>query len=342
MELTPRKKKILASVIRNYCASGEPVGSKSIAEEIGFSSATVRNEMADLINLGLLEQPHTSAGRIPSQQGLREYLNSGIEREELPSDIKDYIDRTMTITEYDREKVLQNATEALAGALGYASAATSPGGQTAKIKAVQFVQISRRAAMLILMSSAGTMKSRIFRCEFDLTNEIMRIFFRIFNEKLAGKTVAEITPGFIQSLGISFGDMAMLMSSPLMALLETARETGKPETVSAGLMNLLMYEDYSQVSVRTILKTLGNSDDLDLLLTCRPGQVNTLVGTEIGRPEFRGSSIVMSRYMIDGVNAGAIAAVGPMRMNYPLVTECVRYVSERVGEVFTMLTREDL
>ncbi len=341
MELTPRKQKILASVIRNYCASGEPVGSKSIAEEIGFSSATVRNEMADLINLGLLEQPHTSAGRIPSQQGYREYINSGVEKTEIPNDIKDYMDRTMTRMEYDREKVLLNATEALAGAVGFASAATSPGGQTAKIRAVQFVQISRRAAMLILMSSAGTMKSKIFRCEFDLTGEIMRIFFRIFNEKLAGKVVADITPAFIQSLGISFGDMAMLMSAPLMALLETARETGKPETATAGLMNLLMYEDYSQASVRQILRTLQSSEDLDLLLTCRPGQINTLIGTEIGRPEFRNSSVVMSRYMIDGVDAGAIAVVGPMRMNYPLVTECVRYISDVVGNVFTALTRED-
>lgn len=341
MELTPRKQKILASVIRNYCASGEPVGSKSIAEEIGFSSATVRNEMADLINLGLLEQPHTSAGRIPSQQGYREYINSGVEKAEIPDDIKDYMDRTMTRMEYDREKVLLNATEALAGAVGFASAATSPGGQTAKIRAVQFVQISRRAAMLILMSSAGTMKSKIFRCEFDLTGEMMRIFFRIFNEKLAGKMVADITPAFIQSLGISFGDMAMLMSAPLMALLETARETGKPETATAGLMNLLMYEDYSQASVRQILRTLQSSEDLDLLLTCRPGQINTLIGTEIGRPEFRNSSVVMSRYMIDGVDAGAIAVVGPMRMNYPLVTECVRYISDVVGNVFTALTRED-
>lgn len=341
MELTPRKQKILASVIRNYCASGEPVGSKSIAEEIGFSSATVRNEMADLINLGLLEQPHTSAGRIPSQQGYREYINSGVEKTEIPDDIKDYMDRTMTRMEYDREKVLLNATEALAGAVGFASAATSPGGQTAKIRAVQFVQISRRAAMLILMSSAGTMKSKIFRCEFDLTGEMMRIFFRIFNEKLAGKMVADITPAFIQSLGISFGDMAMLMSAPLMALLETARETGKPETATAGLMNLLMYEDYSQASVRQILRTLQSSEDLDLLLTCRPGQINTLIGTEIGRPEFRNSSVVMSRYMIDGVDAGAIAVVGPMRMNYPLVTECVRYISDVVGNVFTALTRED-
>lgn len=106
-------------------------------------------------------------------------------------------------------------------------------------------------------------------------------------------------------------------------------------------MNLLMYEDYSQASVRQILRTLQSSEDLDLLLTCRPGQINTLIGTEIGRPEFRNSSVVMSRYMIDGVDAGAIAVVGPMRMNYPLVTECVRYISDVVGNVFTALTRED-
>lgn len=341
MDLTPRKQKVLSSIIRNYTASGEPVGSKSIAEEIGFSSATVRNEMADLIELGLLEQPHTSAGRIPSQAGYREYLNAGFDPVAIPEDLKDFMDKTLDKAEFDREKLLGNATEALAGATRFTSAATSPGGSTSTIKAVQFVQISRRAAMLIMMSSAGTMKTRVFHCEFDLSPEIMRIFFRIFNERIAGKTVSEITPGFIQSLGISFGDMAMLMSSPLLALLEAARETGKPETVTNGQMNLLLYGEFSHGGARQIVKTLGDSSELDLLLTCKTGRVNTLLGTEIGRPEFRESAVVMSRYLIDGTDAGAIAVIGPMRMNYPIVTECVRYIADKVGNMFTALLNED-
>lgn len=341
MELTPRKQKILASIVKSYTLSGEPVGSKLIAEEIGFSSATVRNEMADLIDLGLLEQPHTSAGRIPSQAGYREYLNKSMESSPIPEDIKNFLDSSLSKAEFDREKLLWRATEALAGATGFTSAATSPGGTTAKIRAVQFVQISRRAAMLILISSAGTMKTRVFHCEFDLTGEIMRIFFRIFNERVTGRTVAEITPAYIQKLGISFGDMAMLMSSPLLALLEAARETGKPQTVTGGEMNLLLYNEYNHGLARQIVKTLNDSEELDLLLTCRPNKVSTLLGTETGKQELRDSAVVMSRYLINGIDAGAIAVVGPMRMNYPVITECVKYVADRVGSMFTALMTED-
>ena len=341
MELTPRKEQILSSIVRTYTASGEPVGSKKIAEEIGFSSATVRNEMADMTHMGLLEMPHTSAGRIPSQAGYREYVNRYSERTEIPSVMKDHIDTALIEAQFDREKILDRASSALAAATGFTTAATSPGGSTAKIKAVQFVQISRRAAMLILLSSAGSMKTRVFHCEFDLTNEIMRIFFRIFNEKLRGMTAAEITPAFIQRLGISFGDMAMLMSSPLMALLEAARETDKPKAITHGRMNLLLYGEYTPGWANRIVHTLEESDELSTLLTCKTGKVHTLIGTEIGRMEFRNSSIVMSRYLINDIDAGAVAVVGPMRMNYPVVIECVDYVASRVGEIFTNLLNED-
>ena len=341
MELTPRKEQILSSIVRTYTASGEPVGSKRIAEEIGFSSATVRNEMADMYEMGLLEQPHTSAGRVPSQAGYREYVNRYKGQAEIPKIMKEHIDAALLEAQFDREKLLDRASDALAAATGFTTAATSPGGSTARIRAVQFVQISRRAAMLILMSSAGTMKTRVFHCDFDLTNEIMRIFFRLFNEKLSGKTVAEITPAFIQKLGISFGDMAMLMSSPLMALLEAAKETDKPGTITHGRMNLLLYSEYTPGWASRIVHTLDDSNELNLLLTCKVGKVSVLIGTETGRSEFRNSSIVMSRYLINDTDAGGIAVVGPMRMDYPVVSECVSYVASRVGEIFTALMNED-
>ncbi len=341
MDLTPRKQKILASVVKSYTRFGEPVGSKHIAEEIGVSSATVRNEMADLIDMGLLEQPHTSAGRVPSQQGYREYINNVMEPHELSADLKMYFDAALSKAAFDREKFLSSAVSALADATKFAAVATTPSGRRAKITAVQFVQISRRTAMLILMSSAGTMKTKVFHCEFDLTAEIMRIFFRVFNERVTGRNVADITPPFIQTLAVSFGELTMLMSSALMALLETARETMRSEVITSGRMNLLLYPEYAQGSVRRIAETMDDSELMAELLPGRPGKVSILLGTETGRPEFRESAILTTRYSINGQDAGGIGLVGPMRMNYPLVVSSLSYVAGYTEKMLTMLMQEE-
>ena len=169
MELTKRKQNILASIVDGYIRTGEPVGSKSIAEKAGVSSATVRNEMAELTELGLLEQPHTSAGRVPSQEGYREFVDALMQPETLTETEKLTIDAMLAKSAFDPERLLRGASKTLAAATRYLAVSTTPSGADAKIKAVQFVQTSRRTAMLIMMSSAGTMKNKVFHCDFDLS-----------------------------------------------------------------------------------------------------------------------------------------------------------------------------
>ena len=189
MELTLRKDRILASVVTSFIKSGEPIGSKAIAQEIGVSSATVRNEMASLTELGLLEQPHTSAGRVPSQRGYREFVDRLMVVPVLEPAQARQIGAALAPGLFDPEQLLLRAVQAAAGISRCAAAVTTPGGSQARVKAIQLVQTSRRTAMLLMMSSAGTMKSRIFHCDYDLTNEILRVFFRVLNENVAGKAV---------------------------------------------------------------------------------------------------------------------------------------------------------
>ena len=292
MELSPRKQKILASIVKGYIASGEPIGSKLIADEVGVSSATIRNEMVELIELGLLEQPHTSAGRIPSQRGYREYIDGFMDREELPERLKLFFDASLSTGAYDREKLIVKSAEALSAATKFAVIASTPSGRSAYITAVQFVQISRRTAMLILMSSAGTMKTRVFHCEFDLSADIMRIFFRVFNEKVTGHSVSEITPAFVQSLGISFGDMTMIMSSALMALLEASADTMTADVILSGQMNLLLYPELNHRAVRRIFDLLETRDDVLSLLEHRPGRVKICLGSENNRSELFDTAVI--------------------------------------------------
>ena len=239
MELSARKEKILAAVCGAYVLTGDPVGSKLIAAELGVSSATVRNDMADLAEMGFLAQPHTSAGRIPSAMGYRFYIDRLMRVPLLTRQEQSYVDSVLQPNAFDPEKLLGSATEVIAELTRMAAVATTPSGSSAVIRGVQFVQVGRRTAMILLMSSAGTIKSRIFHCDFDLSQDVLRVFFRLLNGKLAGRPVSSITPAFVQSLLASFGEMAVLMSSALRALLDVVNDTIWTRVCLSGQMNLL-------------------------------------------------------------------------------------------------------
>lgn len=340
MELTPRKEKVLSSVINGYVKTGEPVGSKTIAEEIGVSSATVRNEMADLTELGYLEQPHTSAGRVPSQKGYREYVDNLLDVPSLTEDEKRYLDSSLLSNAYDPERLLAGAARVLSACTRYCGVATTPSGSTATVKAVQFVQTSRRTAMIILISSAGTMKNRIFHCDFDLTNEIMRVFFRVFNEKISGKAVADLTPAFLQSMAASMGQLSILVGSPMLALLDVAADTMKTEVFRSGEMNLLFFPEL-ETGARGMMDLLQQDRELAELLVGKPGKVTLLIGKEMGQPELMQTSLAVARYSIEGQDAGALALLGPVRMDYGKILALMQYVRERVSVTLTALMKEE-
>ena len=339
MELTRRKQKILAAVIELYIATGEPVGSKSLCETLDFnvSSATVRNEMSDLSALGLLEQPHTSAGRVPTEKGYRMYVDRLMEPRGITPEEKRYLDSLILPSAYDPEKLLDGVARILASMTKYAAVSTTPSGESALVRAIQLVQTSRRTAMAILMTSAGTMKSRVFHCDFDLTPEILRVFFRMLNEKLIGVPVSSITPAFIQSLAASLGDMAMMASSALLAVADAARESMQSEVCLNGEVNLLFYPEFGQEEIRRILDFLSHPDELCRLLARRDNDTRVLIGGESRRPELRDSSVVVSRYSVGGKDAGAIAIIGPMRMNYSRIISSMKYLSGSVGRMLTEL-----
>lgn len=341
MELTKRKQNILASIVDGYIRTGEPVGSKSIAEKAGVSSATVRNEMAELTELGLLEQPHTSAGRVPSQEGYREFVDALMQPETLTEAEMLTIDAMLAKSAFDPERLLRGAAKTLAASTRYLALSTTPSGADAKIKAVQFVQTSRRTAMLIMMSSAGTMKNKVFHCDFDLSNEIMRIFFRVLNERVTGRDVAEINRAFVQNLAISLGDMAILMSPALAALLEVALETMQTEISVSGQMNLLFYPEYKLGGARRVMDILERRELLTELLAGKQNRTQIKIGTETGQNALAESSVICSRYSVNGRDAGAVAVIGPMRMQYAHVAAQTAYVADRVGEMLTRIMREE-
>ena len=340
MELTGRKLKILAAVVDAYVETGEPVGSKALAMDLGVSSATIRNEMADLSEMGLLEQPHTSAGRIPSQRGYRLYVDRVMEQKPVPQAERLYLGSLLQ-TAGDPDRLLESVSQALALMTRFVAVSTTPAGGMAKVRAVQFVQTSRRSAMILLLSSTRTIKTRVFHCDFDLSPEILRIFFRTVNEKVAGMPVSEITPAFIQSFAASLGEMTLLMSSALMALLEVAQASMETGVRLNGQMNLLFYPEFEGGGARRVMDFLGRPQELADLLLGQPPRVHVLIGRETRQPELCDSSVVFARYSIGGDSAGAIGVIGPTRMDYARLVPGVEYLSRMVGNLLTEWMKED-
>ena len=341
MELSERKQKILSSIVSEYIRSGEPVGSKLIADVIGVSSATVRNEMAELIELNLLEQPHTSAGRCPSQKGYRVYIDRLMEFAEIQEDEKQYFNSMLLSSAYDSERLLSCVSRVIASVTKCTAIVTSPSGESAHIKAIQFVQTSRRTAMLVLMSSSGTMKTQVFHCDFDLNSEIMRVFFRVFNEKVAGVAVADITPAFVQGMAVALGEISILAGSAMMALLKVAKDTLQTEVYLSGQMNLLFYPELEHGGARRIMDFLERREDLTMLLKQNPKKISSILGKESGRNELIHSGLTVSRYSINEQDSGAIAILGPMRMDYRRATAILSYLSSQVSQMLTVLMREE-
>lgn len=338
MELSSRQQKILAAVVEHYISTGEPAGSKMLCDSLDFtvSPATVRNEMSELAERGLLLQPHTSAGRIPSQKGYRVYVDRLMKRRPLSPEERRTIDSLLLSNAYDPQKLLEGVSRLLAGMTRFAAASTFPGGQGAAVRAVQFVQTSRRTAMAILITSAGTMKTRVFRCDYDVTPDILRVFFRTVNERLAGRPVEEITPALIQSLAASLGEMAILMSSALMAVLDAAQEALETDVCLNGQMNLLFCPEFEGSGARRVIDFLSREEELTRLILQSTG-TKVLIGRETKRSELAESSVVACRYAISGRDAGAIAVIGPTRMNYAKLVSGMEYLADAVGRMLTEL-----
>jgi len=208
MELGARKLKILQAVIEAYIQTGEPVGSKALCEllDVSVSSATIRNEMASLSELGLLEQPHTSAGRIPTQFGYRLYINELMKPKPLSDEEMRYIDRYLSEYADDPDLLLEKAAEMLAEMTKYAAISTTPTNRDATIQRIQLVQTGPHTAMLVLTTSTGAVKSKLFRTNYLLNSDILRMFSNVLNEKMGSVHLLNVTPDFIKSTAFSIED----------------------------------------------------------------------------------------------------------------------------------------
>ncbi len=341
MELSERKKKLLAAIVERYIATGEPVGSKALAAlpDLAVSSATIRNEMAELVSMGLLEQPHTSAGRIPSSAGYRYYVDNLMGRYELSPNEKRLIDMKLQTASGDAQKVLESAGNILAEMTRCAAVSTTPADEAAVVRRVELVPIGTRTAMIVMLTSSGILKSRVCKTTSEITVDMAESFYNIVNANFIGKPAAAMHIAKIQTLAVSLGEKSLEMTPLLVALADVAAMTERTELLLEGQSNLLGYKEYEQ-NAYELIEFLRRAEPLGQIFSHQQksgekGGLQVLIGDENRFRELQNSSMIFGNYEIAGHQSGTLGLIGPTRIDYARLIPSLQYLTQIVGKILS-------
>lgn len=332
MQTRERKIRILKAVVEEYIKSGEPVGSKLLCNTLGFpvSSATVRNEMAELSDMGLLVQPHTSAGRQPSESGFRYYVDRLMDKKALSGSIKALILEELNKSCDEPESLLSNAGGVVSELLHTASVVTTPFSENARVRTLKFVQTGRQTCMVVLITSTGLIKTRLFKTDYVVTPDIINIFETIFNRDMEGVPVKSVTPAYIQTLAIGMGEIALLVPGALAAIMDACADVGGFSMTVSGRTDLLFDEDNIS-EAKGLMRLLHSDEELEsLMLRLRSGK-HFLIGSDTGNEALGNYSFIAEPYTIEPTSGGFITAIVPMRFDYAYAQAVLEYTAECVG-----------
>ncbi len=339
MELTERKKKVLRSVVDLYIRTAEPVGSKAITQlpDMNYSSATIRNEMAELTTMGYLEQPHTSAGRVPSAVGYRLYVD------ELMADYRLSMDETKSINLAIEEKMqrVDKMVEKVAKLVSQATdlpAISVASRQTgAKVRRFDLILAGQGSIILVLMLSSEEVVNKLIKLPVDVAESDLKLLSAVLNATMADLSPEEFTQDLLDRIMRSAGAAASLVPIIMEFTAETLRRQDSTNMAVAGQMRILGHPEYRDVDKAQRLMSSLDEEALSNLPAVMQNANGTkvLVGPENVAQELKDTSVVMTKFDIGDGMQGMIGVVGPTRMDYAKVTARLSYFAESLSKMFT-------
>ncbi len=326
--------KILAAIVDEYITTGEPVGSKVLAQkpDINVSSATIRNTMAALEQEGYLDHPHTSAGRVPTFKGYRFYIENLMSPEPVNLDALSDFDERILDNAVTADDIIKNASEALAEITKCATFSTNHVSQFSVITKVDVIPTGKRMYVLLLITSNGEVKNRVCRMEFDITHEQMEFFTRFVNSHLQGLNLANMTDEYIESLAEAMGSYMMTLSPLLQAVCEMSGDLMRDSIEVKGESNLLTCQEFPMVDV---MRFLEKKNEISAIMDNAFSGINIKFGAEQGTFAISNSTFVSASYYKDGKPAGNLGVIGPMRLDYRKVIPYIEYFSNKVTQLLS-------
>ena len=328
MDLTERKKRILRAIIESYIQSAEPVGSKAIAASIDMevSSATIRNEMADLEAMGLLEKPHTSAGRIPSPKGYRLYVNELMEEHKLSLQETQRINQALAMRM--RERVVSQLTN-------YPSFALSSGLSRMTIRRFDLLMVERNAFIIVVMTDTDIVRNRLIRLPSDLTEAQLQMLNTLLNTTFTGLTLEEITPELMRVAQHAAGEAYGLISLVVSFAMEVLESLEQRTVHTSGLAHLLELPEYRSLErAQPLMSYLSEDADPARFPVPKDDPMKILIGPENVADALKDTSVVVASYDIGDGMRGVIGVVGPTRMDYAKITARLSYLAEGLSRLF--------
>ena len=336
MELTERKKQILRAIVDSYIRTAEPVGSKTISQLPGmdFSPATIRNEMADLTSMGLLEQPHTSAGRVPSAAGYRLYVDELMQNYRLSMDETKTINQAMEVKMQEVDKMISQVGKLVSKMTDLPAYAVAARSSQRTVKRFDLIPAETGSFILVVMLSDNQVQNKLIRLPLDVSQEDLRLLSAVLNASLTELTADEITPELLAKVTRSAAGAASLVPVIVDYTVELLKKTHS-EVYMTGQAKLLGQPEYHDVEkAQEVLTSLDEDVISNLPATLSSGTTQILVGPENVAKELKDSSVVITKFDIGDGMQGMIGVVGPTRMDYAKITARLSYFAENLGRMF--------
>lgn len=342
MVMDERKKTILTAVIEDYVISAEPVGSKRLVEghNLDVSSATVRHELAALEEMGYLEQPHPSSGRIPSDLGYRFYVDSLNYSNTLSIEEKESISLYYQKLDYEVETVMKETSVLLSRLTSYASLVFAPVLRRDKLKHLDLVLLSPTQVLMVVITRAGSVAKKIVELKKICDSAKLSNFENILNQKLIGHTTKKISEMKIENITNADDEAVIVFLRD--KIVELLSRYDSRNFYYNGALNLLAHPEFESLKmVQKLLSTLEKSYQLLGLFSgiSEKYRVVVKIGAENVDLDIQGCSLVATSYQADGETLGALGILGPTRMEYPRVISAVQNIADKLGNVFELISK---
>ena len=340
MGLSERKKKILRAVVESYVQTAEPVGSKAILElaDLNVSSATIRNELADLTEQGYLEQPHTSAGRIPSPKGYRLYVNELMEEQRLSLEETRQINEALHLKMKELDKVIDQAGRMVSQLTNYPAFALAGGARRTNIRRFDLIMVDVNSFIVVVMTDNNVVKNKLIHLPAELNEPQLQLLTTLLNSSFVGKSLEELTPELMRVAEHAAGSSYGLISLVVSFAMEVLDDMENSPVYTSGASHILNHPEYQDVGkAQKLMSYLSEEQSLAHSLAIPSmGGDNTriLIGPENVADELKDTSVVLASYDIGDGLRGVIGVVGPTRMDYAKVAAKLSYVADGLSKLF--------
>lgn len=330
--LDNRKKKILQAIIEEYIDTAEPVSSGNLVKELNCSSATIRNEMAELEKIGFLEKPYTSAGRIPSQKGYRYYIDELLRDDKLTVKEMQYIKNKLETTVNDLEDLTKIATTTLSELTHYTTIAIGPKIETHTILDVKFVLLGSRVMMAIILTDSGIIREAIIKFDEDITEEQIANLNTIFSNHMVGKPIEELGGNIEEFITKEMQNSITIIKKIIAEINKIFKE--HDELFLEGTNKSFDLPEFQKAELAKNFMNVLDAKDLvsEVLNTGVAEDINVYIGNELHDEKLKDFSVVTFNHLLGDKDIGTIGIIGPTRMDYSKVISIMKYISKKLRE----------